>query len=270
MNETDQKLKELIDAKFATLQRRDYFGVLGIETTAESSAVQKAYFTLAKLVHPDKIARSALDAVDKERANQVFKFISDAYTTLMDPTKRQAVIRSAEAGQPNPFAGAGGAASKGHREEGRIYHHKGQRLLQMRGYADAEKVLRQALKLAPGEAGILVDLGWAVFNNPEHPEAARMEEAHSLWSKARIKDKDDPRSHYYTALYYKATGDTLKARSALEAAVAVKPNYIEAQRELRLLEMREGKAPASAKSASGKSFLEKNLPSLAKLLRKKR
>lgn len=95
-----------------------------------------------------------------------------------------------------------------------------------------------------------------------------MDEALALWTRARSLDKDDARPHYYMAQFYKAMGDSTKARSALEAALAVKPNYVEAQRELRLLTMREGKGgPARPTGTKSQSFLEKNLPFLAKLLK---
>ena len=269
MSDSDRKLQELIDARFACVQARDYFGVFGLKSTAEQAAIQKEYFALAKLIHPDKMARTGLDAETRTRANEVFKFVSDAYSILSDPARRQAAIQAMASG--TPVASSSGIGNT-RNEEAKIYQHKAQRLLQMRGYAQAEHFLRQATKLAPEDAGIMTELGWAVFNNDAHPEAARMEEAHQLWSRARVKAKDDPRAHYYTALYFKALGDLVKARSALEAAVAVKPNYVEAQRELRLLDMREVRGSKGGKKAkggasSGGGFLEKHVPFLAKLFK---
>lgn len=273
MSESDRKLQELIDARYGCVKSRDYFGVLGLTPSADQAAVQKEYFALAKLIHPDKMARTGLDADAKSRANEVFKFVSDAFAVLSDPAKRHAAVQAAQSGAPAPQVGGIGGTRN---EEAKIFQHKAQRLLQMRGYAQAEHFLRQAIKLTPDDAGIMTDLGWAVFNNDAHPEQARMEEAHQLWTRARVKAKDDPRAHYYTALYFKALGDFVKARSALEAAIAVKANYTEALRELRLLDMREGKGGRSAKAqkggggkgqAAGGGFVEKHLPFLAKLFK---
>ncbi|GMV41840.1 MAG: hypothetical protein AMXMBFR64_35560 [Myxococcales bacterium] len=267
MSDSDQKLRELIDERHGRVVARDYFGVLGLTPKADAATIQKEYFALAKQIHPDKIGRTGLDADSKARASELFKFVSDAYTVLMDPAKRQAAVQAAESGK-SQAGPANRGAGKAHIEEAKIFQHKAQRLLQMRGYAQAEHFLRQAIKLSPDDAGIMTDLGWAVFNNDALAEKARMDEALALWTRARSLDKDDARPHYYMAQFYKAMGDSTKARSALEAALAVKPNYVEAQRELRLLTMREGKGgPARPTGTKSQSFLEKNLPFLAKLLK---
>lgn len=267
MSESDQKLIELIDARHECVVARDYFGVLGLTTKADQAAIQKEYFALAKQIHPDKIGRTGLDSDAKGRANEVFKFVSDAYAVLMDPAKRQAAIQAAESGRAQDTASSRRGAGRAHIEEAKIYQHKAQRLLQMRGFAQAEHFLRQAIKIAPDDASIMTDLGWATFNNDVLPEKQRRDEALQLWTRARQMDKEDARSHYFMAQYYKAVGDATKARSALEAAISVKANYVEAQRELRLLDMREGKGSRTRGGGGGKkSFLEKNLPFLAKLL----
>jgi tetratricopeptide (TPR) repeat protein len=59
----------------------DYYSLLGIESNADSKAIQKAFHRLAKQYHPDK------NPGDKLAAEQ-FKKISEAYITLSDPAKK--------------------------------------------------------------------------------------------------------------------------------------------------------------------------------------
>jgi len=59
----------------------DYYRLLGIDNTADTKAIQKAFHRLAKKFHPDK------NPDDKATAER-FKKISEAYITLSDPVKK--------------------------------------------------------------------------------------------------------------------------------------------------------------------------------------
>lgn len=62
--------------------KRDYYEVLGVEKTADDSAIKSAYRKLAKKYHPD------MNPGDKE-AEAKFKEASEAYAILSDPDKRR-------------------------------------------------------------------------------------------------------------------------------------------------------------------------------------
>ncbi len=59
---------------------KDYYEILGLESTASTDDVKKAYRNLAKKYHPD-VNKSA-------SSEEIFKLISEAYEILSDPGKR--------------------------------------------------------------------------------------------------------------------------------------------------------------------------------------
>ena len=64
----------------------DYYRILNVDKNATYEELKKAYKKLAMKWHPDK---NCQDPGQKERAEAIFKQISEAYEVLSDPTKRQ-------------------------------------------------------------------------------------------------------------------------------------------------------------------------------------
>jgi curved DNA-binding protein CbpA len=64
----------------------DYYQVLRVWPTASEEAIKKAYFSLAKLHHPDVAGKG----VGEEKEDSIdFKMINEAYAILSDPGKRR-------------------------------------------------------------------------------------------------------------------------------------------------------------------------------------
>jgi DnaJ-class molecular chaperone len=62
---------------------KSYYDILGISKTASQDEIKKAYKTLAKKYHPDKLSPE-----EKEAGAEKFKEISEAYSVLIDPEKK--------------------------------------------------------------------------------------------------------------------------------------------------------------------------------------
>lgn len=88
------------------MNNKEYYQVLGVSSSASQSEIKKAYIKLSKTTHPDKAKPE-----DVEEATEKFSKISNAYTVLSDPEKREIYdnfgldgLRQAEA-QENTFKG---------------------------------------------------------------------------------------------------------------------------------------------------------------------
>jgi len=66
----------------------DYYEVLGVWPTADSDAIKKAYFRLARMHHPDVVGKGE-EEVDKSPTSIDFKLINEAFSILSDEVKRR-------------------------------------------------------------------------------------------------------------------------------------------------------------------------------------
>ncbi len=86
-----------------TMDKRDYYEVLGVSKSADESDLKKAYRRLAMKYHPD---RNADDATAEDR----FKEAKEAYDVLSDPRKRSAYDQFGHAGVDPSVGGAASGA----------------------------------------------------------------------------------------------------------------------------------------------------------------
>lgn len=98
----------------ASMNDKDYYGILGVEKDASTEEIRKAFQTKARKLHPD---------VNKEPdAEEKFKEVSEAYAVLSDPDKRRrydamrsgspfgyGAPTSSQGGYADPFGGFGGS-----------------------------------------------------------------------------------------------------------------------------------------------------------------
>src|SRR3981189_819894 len=86
----------------ATIKKRDYYEVLGVQKTAVQEEIKRSYRKLAVKFHPDKNPGDA-------HAEEKFKELGEAYDVLMDDDKRAAYDRYGHAA----FAQGGGGFGRG-------------------------------------------------------------------------------------------------------------------------------------------------------------
>lgn len=64
-------------------EKKDYYDILGVTKRATNEEIKKAYRKLALKWHPDK------NPTNREEAEKKFKEVSEAYSILSDPNKRE-------------------------------------------------------------------------------------------------------------------------------------------------------------------------------------
>ena len=68
---------------------KNYYKILQIDRNASPEIIEKAYKTLAKKYHPDLQSEN-----NKEKYEEIFKVINEAYQTLSDPSLKASYDKS--------------------------------------------------------------------------------------------------------------------------------------------------------------------------------
>ncbi len=217
--------REKLAAKFTAMRRLDYFELLGVKWSATREDVKRAYFALAKEYHPDKHFSSA-SAETRALAQQIYDLISTAHDTLTDADDRKRYIAQLEEGAKQPDDADVGKILAA---EGKFQ--RGEELMRLRQYGDANRLFREAITLYPEEGEFHAWEGWALFQaDPNRADDA----VRSIEQAVNLNPKMD-KGYLFLGYIHKATGRPDRAERQFEKAIQCNPDCTEALRELRLL-----------------------------------
>ncbi|WP_281255373.1 J domain-containing protein [Cystobacter ferrugineus] len=146
----------------ARLDQMDYFEILRVERTASPADIKKAFYRESRAYHPDRFFQLQ-DKEVKERVNELYKRVTEAYYVLRDDAKRRqytADVSGPERAHKLRFTEASEsetrAASKRQVEEqigtnpkGRQFYQTGAADADAGRWASAERNLKMALTYEP-------------------------------------------------------------------------------------------------------------------------
>lgn len=211
-----------------TIQKQDYYEILGVSQNASNEEIRDAYYKLVKCYHPD--VNPNADQATRAKAEEIFTQITTAYETLSERDKREQYNSHEELTVLKSQAK--------YIYEAEMTFKKGITLLIQRDYAEAEKKIREAVNMNPDEAAYLGALAWTRFLAAEDKSPVLEEVKNSLEVALKMNDKI-AENYYYLGSVYKYTNDLRKAEKYFEKAIELDPDYIEAKREVRLINTRK-------------------------------
>ncbi len=233
--------REDILARSRKIDDEDYFQMLGVARDATQAEVQAAFISLAKTWHPDRLPPPLADM--REACSKVFARMSEAQATLVDAEKRGRYMR---------LLTEGGATPKDQDEiagvlEAATAFQKAEIFLRRNSNAEAEALVRRAVELDPKQADYQALLAWIEAIKPENqaPDATRQRIA--MLARAIDANPKCERAFFYRAMLYKRLKDEKEALSDFRSAAMLNPRNVDAQREVRLYEMRSGAKKPAAK-----------------------
>lgn len=231
-SQTADSLRALIEDKRAALERGDdAFALLGLPRGAPAAEVHRAYFALAKKLHPDKIQAAG---VERTQASQrVFAALNWAFSTLTDEAARSAYERELEGGGAEDRAATIMAAER--------HAKRGEAALGNSHFEAAARELEKAAELNPDEGEHRALAAWAQWCVASDKNAAREGVRRRLDEAAELAPKN-PKVRYYRGLVAKQSGDARAAAADFRKVLELRPHDRDAARELRLLDEEEARA----------------------------
>jgi len=207
----------------------DYYELLGVAVDAIPSVIQAAFFQLAKKWHPDRLGPDLADV--RDLATKVFARMSEAHQILSDSSRRKEYDELHK-------DGAGGAEEQ--EQVQRVLraasaYQKAEVLMKRNNTPAALEEARKAVELDPSQADYIAILAWlesTLLN-------ANMDEILARIEKAQRLEPNNTRIRWYRGSILKRMGKNGKAVGDFRFIVENDPRHLDAQREIRLYEMRK-------------------------------
>jgi len=244
----DEKLRRKILDDYKRIMDSDYFEALGLGRQCGPGAARKAYYRLAKEYHPDRFLGSGLSSEMSSKINEMFQYITQAYTVLSDPDTCSGYLDELVNGPKKSI-------DINQVIEAETCYQEGRALLKVRRFGAAAKSLQRAIELSPEESEYMTYFSWALFKSaPENREIQR--QAMEVLLASREINPSFDLTHLYLGHVYQAQDKERQAEKSFEMAVQANPNCTEALRELRLMNLRREQAPQS--KGLFKKFMKKD------------
>ncbi len=247
----DPALRTRIEDLFGRMDKLSHFELLGVEPSAAAEAVNAAYMLALRQFHPDRLLGAGQGELAKQ-AERVLARMSEASTVLADPKKRAQYVegRAGKAAVPDPAWVI---------LEAEQTFKTGEDFLKKGDFARAETAFATAKEKNPEEPEYRAYWAWARFENPTAAKGTLARD-----TLAALEDVLKTKPQFALALFWigqvwKFLGEIPKAEKAFRDASALDANFIEAQREIRLIVMRRERAaksggprtPESARTSNG-------------------
>ena len=205
---------------------QNYFEVFSLTPKADPTQIKVAYFKMAKLYHPDTVPPDAPAALARAKAD-IFARIGEAQRTLSDDKARAEYIADLEAGGGDKMDVAQILMAEEMFQKGTI-------MVKARKFADAVKMLDDAIKANPEEGEFFAWRGYAKFFASADKKAGHVEAMKDINICLKKNERCAP-AWYFQGHMAKVLGDLEGAKRHFKKTVQLNPEHLDAQRELRLV-----------------------------------
>ena len=215
--------------EYAAHGSADYYELLGVAPDAIPTVIQSAFFQLAKKWHPDRLGPDLADV--RELATKVFARMSEAHQILSDPERRK---------EYDELRKEGGGSAEEQEQVQRVLRattafQKAEVLMKRNNLIGALEEARKAVELDPSQADYMALLAWVESTQLN----SNLEEILARIEKAQRLEPNNTRIRWYRGSILKRLGKSGRAMGDFRFIVENDPRHLDAQREIRLYEMRK-------------------------------
>jgi tetratricopeptide (TPR) repeat protein len=249
-------LRAAVLARAETLDRASHFELLDLPETAPLEQVGAAFVKAARQFHPDRLAAAGLSDL-APIAERIMARLSEASAVLSDPARRAAYLAE-RSGQ-----GTSNASLARTILDAEQAFRRGEQLLKNGDHARAIEAFSEAAKARPEEAQYRAYLAWARFDDPRAAKASLARGTLDVLEAVLREQPGFAWGHFFVGQVCKQQGDLGRAEAAFREALARDATLLDAERELRLIDIRRAKgarpaaSPSSGPARQGRGLLGK-------------
>jgi hypothetical protein len=227
------------------LETISHFELLGVSESASAGDVSSAFIRAARRFHPDRLAGTGLSDLIPQ-ADRLLARMSEAAMILGDPAHRAEYLAARTGKKPS-------GSTVPTVIDAETTFLKGEVFLKRSDHDKAIECFAAASKANPGEPQYRAYWAWARFDNPHGRKEAVVREAQRIIADAVAAQPRFARGHYWLGLIWKFLNEPDRAERAFRDAMKQDKDFLEASREMRLLEMRRlrGRTPHKSPERGG-------------------
>jgi DnaJ-domain-containing protein 1 len=242
MSGAEDGLRSKILSKAEQVDHQSHYEILGVPNNAPKEDIQKAFFALAKVWHPDKLPVALGDV--RDACSKVFSKISEAHSTLMDPARRGDYDNALR-------DGTGSAAEQQKVQEVLEAANNFQKALIVLKRNDTtlgEDLARRAYAADPSQADYLALVTWLDSQKPINQNRDKTNALIAKLDEAIKMNANCERAFFYRGMLHKRNDNMKQSIKDFKRAVELNAHNLDAAREIRLFSMRgPGAATPAAK-----------------------
>ncbi|MGA2449235.1 MAG: DnaJ domain-containing protein [Polyangiaceae bacterium] len=233
-DELAARWREIVE-RASSIDRADYFDMLGVPREASRKDIESAFYALARRWHPDRLPPE-LEPV-RDACSRVFSRMSEALATLTDDEQRSHYMHLLADGSGTPAMQETVARVL----EAASNFQKAEVCFKRNDWVQAESLCRRALASDATQADYHALLAWIVSLKPENQSPEKTLECIRMLDEAVFISERCEKAFYWRGLLYKRMGKNDAAIRDFKRATDLNPHNIDAAREVRLYQMRSGR-----------------------------
>lgn len=233
------EIRELIANRLRALdQGCDHYQLLGIKRDVAQPELRRAYFELAKKLHPDRLRALAIGDDDRG-AQRLFATVNKAFAVLGNDQERARYNAALERGGTGDQARDRLEAEKKAMKLFTAEEHflRGEQAMRGNRFTVALREFERALELNPDEAEHHALRAWATWCTATDKDAVLTQVQHGLERALHLSPKCVP-AYFYRGQVAAACGHQKRALEDFRKVLKLRPSHREAELQVRLLQSR--------------------------------
>jgi curved DNA-binding protein CbpA len=243
-----KELIEEITVVHKNLAKRTHYDILAISPLANAQEVKRAFHALAKQYHPDAFT-IPLTEEDQRIVREVSARVNEAYQVLSNDKTRVEYD-----GLVADDRVKGDSRKAELIRDAEVKHQMGVVMLRKRDFQKAREYFNFAMESDPDCGEYKSSLARAMYADPKFDRDEALRKGFDLLKEGLRQQDNQPAGHYYLALMLKAKGNKDDALFHFKRTLHFDPKHTEAQREVRLMEMRAQNEEDGKKGGLSKLF----------------